>query len=179
VDWQALRRVVTDEKSGRSRILIDGQAAKTIAVEEAGLAEIWSADLAPGKLLDATDKLKDADLRLEPDKGSVKVRWFTTAPEDSSKTSEDLEAQAAFGFGMVGASHCRVDTARHPAMHKTDSLDVIVLVKGEVDLLLDDGEAVGLKPGDVVIQRATNHGWVNKGKETALLVAVLIDAGEK
>ena len=79
-------------------------------------------------------------------------------------------------LGAVGAAHCRVDTTRHPSMHKTQSLDVIVLVKGEVDLLLDNEEARGLKPGDVVIQRATNHGWINRGKETALLVAVLIHA---
>lgn len=177
MDWQSLRRVVTDnDKSGRSRVLIDGAAAKLIALEEAGLAEIWSADLEEGKLLDATDRLADADLRLEPDPASVKVRWFTIAAEDGTKTAEELEAAAAFGFGAVGAAHCRVDTARHPGMHKTQSLDVIVLVKGDVDLLLDDGEAVGLKPGDVVIQRATNHGWVNRGEETALLVAVLIHA---
>jgi quercetin dioxygenase-like cupin family protein len=59
-------------------------------------------------------------------------------------------------------------------MHETDTLDVIVLVKGKVDLLLDDGEARSLKPGDVVVQRATNHAWVNTGDETALLVATLI-----
>lgn len=176
MDWQSLRRIVTDNSpAGRSRILIDGEAAKLIAVEEAGLAEIWAADIKDGGLLDATDQLAEKDLRLEPDPGSVKVRWFTIAPENKSKTQEELEAAAAFGFGAVGASHCRVDTTRHPAMHKTASLDVIVLVKGEVDLLLDDDE-VSLKPGDVVIQRATNHGWVNKGDETALLVAVLIHA---
>lgn len=177
MDWQSLRRIVTDEtKEGRSRILIDGAAAKLIALEEAGLAEIWSADLGEGRLLDATDKLAGADLQLEPDPGSVKVRWFTITVEDEAKTAEELEAAAAFSFGAVGAAHCRIDTTRHPAMHKTNSLDVIVLVKGEVDLLLDEAEAVGLKPGDVVIQRATNHGWVNRGEETALLVAVLIHA---
>lgn len=177
MDWQALRRVVTgNDSNGRSRILIDGGAAKLIALEEAGLAEIWSADLNGGKLLDATDQLAGADLKLEPDTGSVKVRWFTVAPHDDTKSAEELEAAAAFGFGVVGASHCRVDTARGPMMYKTASLDVIVLVKGEVDLLLDDGDAASLKPGDVVIQRATNHGWVNHGPETALLVAVLIHA---
>lgn len=176
MDWQSLRRVVTDNNAeGRSRILIDGEAAKLIAVEEAGLAEIWAADIKNGGLLDATDQLADKDLTLEPDPGSVKVRWFTIAPEDKTKSAEELEAAAAFGFGAIGASHCRVDTTRHPAMHKTASLDVIVLVKGEVDLLLDDDE-VSLKPGDVVIQRATNHAWVNKGHETALFVAVLIHA---
>lgn len=177
MDWQGLRRIVTDNgKDGRSRILIDGAAAKMIAVEEAGLAEIWSAPLAGNSLYDATDRLSEEDLRLEPADGAVKVRWFTVAPEDAAKSREDVEAAAAFAFGAVGAGHCRVDTARHPMMHKTDSLDVIVLVKGCVDLLLDDGEAHGLEPGDVVIQRATNHAWVNHGTETALLVAVLINA---
>ena len=177
MDWQSLRRVVTDNNdSGCSRILIDGAAAKLIALEEAGLAEIWSAEVEAGKLLDATDKLADADLRLEPDPGSVKVRWFSVAPDDETKSAEEVEAAAAFGFSAVGAAHCRVDTTRNPAMHKTASLDVIVLVKGEVDLLLDEEDAVGLKPGDVVIQRATNHAWVNHGPETALLVAVLIHA---
>ncbi|WP_425409403.1 cupin domain-containing protein [Hyphococcus sp.] len=174
MDWQSLRRIVTEnDAEGRSRILIDGEAAKLIAVEEAGLAEIWAADIDGGGLLDATDQLADKDLKLEPESGSVKVRWFTVAPDDKSKSKEELESAAAFAFGAVGASHCRVDTARHPMMHKTASLDVIILVKGEVDLLLDDDQRA-LKPGDVVIQRATNHAWVNKTNETALLVAVLI-----
>lgn len=175
MDWQSLRRVVTDNSAeGRSRILIDGEAAKLIAVEEAGLAEIWAADVAGDKLFDATDQLALQDLQLEPASGAVKVRWFSVAPEDASKSAEETEAAAAFAFGAVGAGHCRVDTTRHPMMHKTASLDVIILVKGSVDMLLDDGEAESLKPGDVIIQRATNHAWVNKGHETALLVAVLI-----
>ena len=179
MDWQSLRRVVTDnDAQGKSRVLIDGEAAKLIAVEEAGLAEIWSADLTAHKLFDATDKLAEEDLKLEPHSGSVKVRWFTTAPEDTGKTDEEREAAAAFGFGAVGAAHCRVDTSRHAMMHKTDSLDVIILIKGEVDLLLDEGDPLPIKPGDVVIQRGTNHAWVNRGTETALLVAVLINAAE-
>jgi len=43
-----------------------------------------------------------------------------------------------------------------------------------VRLVLDEEETV-LKPGDVVIQRGTNHAWICKGSEPALLVAVLID----
>ncbi|GJL94906.1 MAG: cupin [Hyphococcus sp.] len=178
MDWQSLRRVVTtDNDEGRSRVLIDGEAAKLLAIEETGLAEIWAAPLSKGGLHDATDRLSKEDLRLEPASGAVKVRWFSVAPEDDGRTPEEKEAAAAMGFAAIGASHCRVDTVRHSAMHKTDSLDVIVLVKGAVDLLLDDGEATSLKSGDVVIQRATNHAWVNHGKETALLVAILMNAG--
>jgi quercetin dioxygenase-like cupin family protein len=177
VDWQSLRRIVTDESGdGRSRVLIDGEAAKLLAIEETGLAEIWSSPLTGGKLFDAADRLADQDLKLEPDAGAVKIRWFTVAPEDDGRSADEKEAAAAMGFAAVGAAHCRVDTVRHPGMHKTDTLDVIVLVKGAVDLLLDDGEAASFKPGDVVIQRATNHAWVNHGDETALLVAILINA---
>ena len=42
-------------------------------------------------------------------------------------------------------------------------------------LLLDDDEVM-LKPFDVVVQRGTNHAWVNNGTEPALFIAVLIDS---
>jgi hypothetical protein len=178
MDWTTLRRIITtNDDDGRSSVLIDGPAAKLLAVEEAGLAEIWTAALTAQKLHADDDRLADEDVRLEPDEDAVKVRWFTVPPEDKSASPETREAQAAFGFAAAGASHARVDTARHPMMHKTDSLDVIILISGAVDLLLDDGEAKSMKPGDVVIQKATNHGWVNHGDETAVLVAVLINAG--
>ncbi|HXI88309.1 MAG TPA: cupin domain-containing protein [Parvularculaceae bacterium] len=178
MDWKGLRRIVTgDDEAGRSRVVIDGDAAKLIAVDESGLAEIWSATLTKAGLLDGRDALAEREVCLEPDKGCVKVRWFTVAPEDPGANVDALDAAAAATFAAVGAAHARVDTSRHPMMHKTDTLDVIVVVKGEVDLLLDEGEARSLKPGDVVVQRATNHAWVNRGKETALLVAALINAG--
>jgi quercetin dioxygenase-like cupin family protein len=176
VIWDQLRRIVTaNDANGRSSVLIDGKAAKLLAVEEGGLAEIWSAALGPA-LFDRADRLANEEVRLEPARGAAKVRWFTVPAEDETASPEEREAKAAFGFAACGASHARVDTSRHPMMHRTETLDVIVLVRGNVDLLLDDGEAKAMKPGDVVIQRATNHAWVNRGKETALLVAVLINA---
>lgn len=180
MDWASLRRIVTDDgDDGRSHILIDGGPANMLAAGEAGLAEIWMAALAREGLLAADGRLAAEDVRLEPDGNAVKIRWFTVAPEDPSKSAEEIEAAAAGVFAAVGASHARVDPSRHPMMHRTDTLDVIVMVKGEVDMLLDDGEVRALKPGDVVIQRATNHAWVNHGKETALLVAVLINSRQE
>jgi quercetin dioxygenase-like cupin family protein len=60
-------------------------------------------------------------------------------------------------------------------MHKTKTIDYIILLKGDVTLLLDEDE-VRLKPFNVVVQRGTNHAWVNNGSEPALLIAVLIDS---
>ena len=78
----------------------------------------------------------------------------------------------------MGAAHERVDTSRHPAMHKTKTIDYIILLNGDVTLLLDEDE-VRLKPFNVVVQRGTNHAWVNNGHEPALLIAVLIDSDLK
>ena len=63
-------------------------------------------------------------------------------------------------------------------MHKTETVDYIILLKGDVTLILDE-EEVSLKPFDVVVQRGTNHAWVNNGTEPALLIAVLIDSDIK
>ncbi len=176
--FETLRRVVTGHNAaGKSTIDIDGGPATQLEANGSGLFEIWlTEDPAAQNKGAAVDTLKGTDPQLCPPKGATKVRWFAVPPENSDVSAEDMEAAAAFGFEAVGASHARVDTARHPMMHKTETVDYIIVIKGEVDMLVDDGEAKGLKPGDVVIQRGTNHAWVNKGTEPALLVAVLMDA---
>jgi uncharacterized cupin superfamily protein len=60
-------------------------------------------------------------------------------------------------------------------MHKSATTDYIILLQGAITLVLDD-EEVDMKPFDVVIQRGTNHSWVNRGEVDALLMAVLVDA---
>ena len=60
-------------------------------------------------------------------------------------------------------------------MHKTETIDYIIILKGDVTLILDE-EEVELKPFDVVVQRGTNHAWINNGNEPALLIAVLVDS---
>ena len=104
-------------------------------------------------------------------------RFFQIAPEkhEAGISKEERDRRMGQMFEAAGASAARVDTRRHPSMHKTNSLDYIVLLKGEVTALLDVGE-VRMKPFDVLIQRGTHHGWVNEGSEPALLVAVLVDA---
>ncbi len=177
INWSAQRRIITaDNDDGRSYVMIDGAPAAILAAGESGLAEIWQTHLAAAHLFTAEDTLNNAPVKLEPPTGSVKIRWFSTPTEKEFSTPEEKEAAAAFGFSAAGAAHTRVDTTRHPMMHKTDTLDVIILIKGDVELLLDEGPPTLLHPGDVVIQRATNHAWVNRGDEPALFVAVLINA---
>ena len=94
-------------------------------------------------------------------------------PSDDSISLEDLEHFVAQAFDALGAAHERPDTSRHPLMHKTKTIDYIIVLSGNVTLLLDERD---LRPFDVVVQRGTNHAWINKGTEPALLCAILIDA---
>jgi mannose-6-phosphate isomerase-like protein (cupin superfamily) len=48
-------------------------------------------------------------------------------------------------------------------------------MQGELDMDMDDS-TVKLKAGDVLVQRGTNHSWVNRGKEVARAAFVLVDA---
>jgi quercetin dioxygenase-like cupin family protein len=61
-------------------------------------------------------------------------------------------------------------------MHRTETIDYAILLSGECDLELDDGETVHVTQGDVVVQRGTMHAWVNNGTQPCVFAFVLIDA---
>ncbi len=60
-------------------------------------------------------------------------------------------------------------------MHRTETVDYCIILAGEIDMDMDDS-TVHLKAGDVVIQRGTNHSWINRGSEPARIAFVLVDA---
>lgn len=62
-----------------------------------------------------------------------------------------------------------------PMMHRTRSIDYGVVLEGEINMILDGGE-VHLRAGDMLVQRATVHGWINRGSTTCRIAFVLIDA---
>jgi len=68
-----------------------------------------------------------------------------------------------------------VKGARHPFMHRTDSVDYAVVLSGEIYMLMDEEDCL-LKAGDTVIQQGTNHAWSNRGTEPCLIAFVLVDA---
>ena len=62
-----------------------------------------------------------------------------------------------------------------PRNHRTDSIDYIVVISGEIDMELDDS-VVHLGAGDVMVQRGTIHNWVNRGTAPCVLAVILIAA---
>jgi hypothetical protein len=171
----AMRRIVTgDDLDGRSAIIVDGGPSASAGEPDiGGLFEIWE-DLAQGPL-DPKDHedLGNAKAILGPRPGNVQVRWFVVSPLPEGVPKEATDAFTREAFAVVGGAHHIIDQSRASAMHETQSLDIVCLLQGDVSLVLE-GTETRVKPGQVVIQRGTNHAWVAHGGP-ALLLAVLID----
>ena len=170
-----MRRIVTGHsEKGKSMITLDGPPARSIGEDVGGLFELWNTD---GEDINSTDNLDraDQDIILSPPSGGTKFRYFQINPIPEGIPENVMQDMAAEAFEKIGAAHHRIDTSKHPAMHKTETIDYIILLKGDVTLILDE-EEIDLEPFDVVVQRGTNHAWVNNGTEPALLIAVLVDS---
>ncbi len=66
-----------------------------------------------------------------------------------------------------------------PHMHRTETLDYVIMLEGECDMVLDDGAEVHMDQGDVLVQRATYHGWANRSSKPCKIVFVLMDARKR
>jgi quercetin dioxygenase-like cupin family protein len=80
-----------------------------------------------------------------------------------------LPGGTVFRIGEIAAG------GRSP-MHRTNSVDYGIVLEGELDMELDGGEVAYLKTGDVVVQRGTNHAWVNTSERPCRMAWILIDA---
>jgi hypothetical protein len=168
----SIRRIVTGHNAkGKSTIAEDSLINP---IEPFGLQELWSTASVPA-LLDAQAERRP--LKLEPPPGGTLFRFFEIRPQEARLTTEEVTKLLDAAFAALGASHCRIDTHRNPLMHRTRTIDYLVLLRGQATLILDEGE-VDLEPLDVVVQRGTNHAWVAKGTEPALFMAVLVDASD-
>ena len=170
-----LRRVVIGHnEQGKSVVMFDGPPSNVTLGGR--LAEIWYTDETPVSIRGHADASL-RPLQMEPPAHGSVLRCLELEPE--AKIADlDEAARAALmheTLARLSAEHVAVDTTRHPGMHRTRSIDYVVVLAGKVRMLLDEGE-VDLEPFDVVVQRGTNHAWVNRGTEPALLPAVMIDA---
>ena len=97
-------------------------------------------------------------------------------PPDSVMAAP-LDPQRAFGEmaeALPGLIECFEPEA--PGMHRTPTIDYLVILEGELWLELDDGQERLVRSGDVVIQNGTRHAWRNKSNKPATMLFVLVGA---
>lgn len=61
-------------------------------------------------------------------------------------------------------------------LHRTDTVDYVICVTGQIDMFLDDTRYITLRAGDVLIQRGTYHAWANRSDKPCRIAVVLLDA---
>jgi mannose-6-phosphate isomerase-like protein (cupin superfamily) len=167
------RRVVTGhDASGKAVVLLDGAAPNAKLRKATGLTStlLWVTDGSPADNSRSADSAEREIGVAPPARGSV-FRMVDFPPAADVGAVDNAAMLKEMG---IAGGHAE---ARHATMHRTRSIDYAVVISGEIDMLLDDSE-VHLKAGDVLVQRGTNHAWVNRGKENCRIAFVLIDAEE-
>ena len=143
-----VRRVVTGiDADNNSNAILDSEITLAPAPNELKWAHLWVTDIPIS--ISATDT-KDKSVGVSP-------------PENGTQ------------FGVVEIPPFDPAQPAQPLWHRTRTVDYVVVMFGEVDLMLE-ASVVHLKAGDTVVQQATNHAWVNRGTVPCRLLFVLMDA---
>jgi mannose-6-phosphate isomerase-like protein (cupin superfamily) len=173
-----IRRVVTGtDTNGKSTIALDGppsSAHEMLAAPGFAQAVLWSTVASPS--IPVMDDPAPSVRSLHPEVGETRC-LFLTLPPDSVMAHPDFDA-VAFAREGLEHSHGIFDRMEPdaPGMHRTDTIDYVIVLEGEIWLELDDGRETRLARGDVVVQTGTRHAWRNKGQNPTKLFSVLIGA---
>lgn len=136
--------------------------------DSAGRAIVMNDGLAPQRVLRARGNV--STLVWGTDESPAEI-W---SPEDVGLRENDIEPPPTGSWFRV------IDYPPGPGrMHRTDSVDYVVCMSGEIDMELDDGATVHFSAGDVMVQAATNHSWINSGGEPCRIAFMLLGSKPK
>lgn len=171
-----IRRVVTGkDATGKAIAMIDGPATSVHRRPEGGLTitNLWVTDSTPADLSSAEDT-SSRKVGIPPPSSGTIFRVVEFAPEKEITTDYETRLKMIQAIGLAPEGPSRMHP-RDPAMHRTRTIDYAVILSGEIDMLLDDSE-VHMKAGDVLVQRGTNHAWVNRSDAPCQVAFILVDA---
>lgn len=173
-----VRRVVTThDDQGRSVVKIDSvvnrYAHEPLAASGVRQYVFWLTESSPARTTEEDVGARKVSIP-PPPRGTI-FRMVDFPPESPEVARLPMDHMARI---LGDVHHDTGHPSRHPFMHRTRTIDYIIVMSGEIDMLLDVGE-VHLKAGDVLVQQSTNHSWVNRGKEICRLCVILVDAAEQ
>lgn len=170
-----IRRVVTGlDGSNKAKVIFDSSLSLASGPYGIKSTNLWITDTCPIRV-SHTDDTALKRIGISPPENGTKFQVAEFAP-----LTPEIEAKMDPQFLMKAVGQGAPERGlpvSHPMMHRTRSVDYAVVLSGEIDMILDDS-SVHLKAGDVIVQQATNHGWLNHGKEPCRMLFVLMDAEE-
>ncbi|EXL70649.1 hypothetical protein FOPG_13572 [Fusarium oxysporum f. sp. conglutinans race 2 54008] len=111
----------------------------------------------------ATVKYDDkATAKIVPHDAALRSLWITdSSPANLSSPGDNADAEVRIINN--GSIFRIVDFPPRSSghMHRTISIDYVIVQKAAVVLVLDDGSKTPVGEGDVVVQQGTMHGWDN------------------
>lgn len=133
--------------------------------DENGRAMFKSEDVSPTRMIPSGD-------------AAFLLLWTTaTVPADNNDETDGRERDA--GLTLNQGSVIRIVDmlpGKESPMHRTNSIDYGIVMKGEIELELEDGRKKMIREGGIVIQRGTNHLWRNISDKPCRIAFVLIEA---
>jgi len=172
---QAIRRVVTDHNAqGKALVLFDGVCPSRVA-HEGGIAatSVWLTAETPAAIDATTDRGTEVRSLEPPASGSI-FRVVEFPPADPTVMARITRADIFGEEARTIAPTAQAGRA-HPLMHRTRTIDYVVIMSGEIDMWLDDS-TVHMKAGDVMVQQGTNHAWINTGTTPCVIAFAMIDS---
>ena len=171
----SVRRIVTGhDEEGRAVIVADGPTSRVfddLGLDGLVFQEIWHTTETPALIDRAQLEADEAGLVLAPPSAGVRIRVVDLPPEaDDGDIGGDIDAV----FENIAAADAKVDSDRHRSFHRTETIDFGIVLAGEIVLMMDEGETT-VRPGEIVVQRGTNHGWMNRTDQPCRIAFVLID----
>lgn len=169
-----LRRVVTRlDAGGKAAVMVDEQVPLMATRSPNGVGEVWVTTRMPAQL-SFTEDLAHTKVGIQPPRNGTVFRVVDFPP--TTEAIDKLPIDTV--MKIVGPDAPKKGLApKHSMMHRTRSVDYAIVLSGEIEMMLDD-QTVKLKAGDVIVQQATNHAWINRTKEYARVAFVLMDSEE-
>lgn len=170
------RRVVTGhDASGKAVVLHDGPATNVNVRPVTGNVStlLWVTDTTPATLSDLRDDPAQRKVAITPSPTGSILRIIEYPP--GKEGADVMRQMESHGMDAEQPGIERKPSHRHHGMHRTESIDYAIVLRGEIDMLLDDSE-VHLTAGDILIQQGTFHAWANRGTEPCAIAFVLIGA---
>jgi mannose-6-phosphate isomerase-like protein (cupin superfamily) len=167
-----IHRVVTGlDANNKSSALFDSVLTLNAGASGIPSVNLWQTDSSPPGF--AADDAGARKLGLNPPDNGTAIRVVDFPPVDDATI---VKMDPNFMMKVVGDhAPARGVPVSNPLMHRTRTVDYAIVMSGEIDMMLDD-KTVHLKTGDVVVQQATNHAWLNHGKEPCRVIFVLMDS---